>query len=293
MAIPIYLLKPSNDIWKTLKLVLNVKNTTNNIIPVTSGDIEILEIESGNKIKTETVSKIFPPDPITNDHILIAYLDSANSSMKTFNSLNLEATFSIVDPTINALYNSVSTVTFSNKIDTEKQELAWGKYATNLSEDCNIVNEKENWRLLHGQRHFKENSFDFSIKTIGFRSNKEILLNACDKLISKIQNLKQGRNFEIQKDNVSNIPNAFNIKLINESYTIGNILKKKTYDKYYPKIANFVGFYMEHPHDNFSVLKIGFDKPNDPSSVISYINVIYDEIVVDLNAIKSLFNENL
>ena len=267
-CIPIHVLNEGNiTTWQNLKIILNVKNVGETIIPVTSEHISMIDKTSGNKISDAMVRRIFPPDGISGDYILIAYLKPVNSKIQKENQLNFESNLSLVNPTISSVYNCVSTVNFSNTIDLEMQEYAWSDFEKTLPPTGNMELEKKNWKFLQGQRYYKENTFDVTIKTSGFYSNKQILNTACDIISNKLNKIYLKNGIEIKKTTKSNIPNAYDIVLHNNSYTIGNILKRSMYTLYYGKTVNYVGFMVEHPHDTYSVLRVGFNELVDDSTV--------------------------
>ena len=267
-CVPIHVLNETNiTTWQNLKIVLNVKNDGETIIPVTSEHISMTDKTSGNKISDAMVRKIFPPDGITGDYILIAYLKPVNSKIQKENQLNFESNLSLVNPTISSVYNCVSNVNFSNMIDLEKQEYAWSEFEKTLASRENIELEKQNWKFIQGQRYYKEDAFDFTIKTLGFYSNKQILDSACRVILNKLNKIYLKKEIDIKKTTKSNIPNAYDIVLHNNSYTIGNILKKSMYSLHYGKTVDYVGFMVEHPHDTYSILRIGFNTPVDDDTV--------------------------
>ena len=286
ISIPVHVLSPPNPIWKNLKIILNKKNETDTIIAVTSGDISIVDKETGTKLSETMIRNIFPRDTITNDFILICYLKPNSDKMKKPNEIHLEATFSVVSPVISSVYNCVSKVTFSNKIDVEKQELGWDQFQATIDESCDIEREKTNWKLLQGQHYYRENFYEFSIKSIGFIKNKDILQLGCAYIIKSLENIKMLENVSIEKSKRSNIPNTYDIILKDQTYTIGNILKKTIYDSYYPSDISYVGFVLEHPHDTFSILRLSFQTPTDDDIIKSLLGEMCDasaEYVTKLN----------
>lgn len=293
MCIPIHILTLDNPIWKNYKFVLNVKNDTDQIIPVTSENISIIEIDSGNKISDAITKKIFPPDPITNDYVLICYLSPVSDKMKLSNHIYFEATLSVVNPKINSVYNCVSKSTFSNTIDIERQELAWADFQKSLPPDSNIEMEKQNWKVLKGQHYYKENSFNFKLKSIGFYTNKEILIKACDNILKNISDVSNNIGVTIEKSKKTVIENSYDIVMEDQSYTIGNILKKMIYDNFYGKDVTYVGFIVEHPHDSFSVLRISYNASVD----VEYVTkTLRDACVLSgeyIQAISTLFEQNI
>ena len=292
-CIPIYVLKPDKTLWKNLKVVLNVQNDSDQIIPVTTENITLVHSENGNKISESMTRKIFPPDPITKDYILICYLDPVSDKIKKPNQIYLEATFSVVSPKIDSVYNSVSISTFSNSIDIEKQELAWVEFQKTLPQDANMEKEKLNWKALKGQHYYKENSFNFAIKTIGFNSNKNILIEACKFISKHLNNISNKFGVTIAKSKKTVIPNSYDITIENHSYTIGNILKKVIYDNFYDKDVTYVGFTVEHPHDSFSILRISYNISVDEEYVAKTLVDTCRISIEYIQLLSTLFEQNI
>lgn len=292
-CIPIYVLKPNKPMWKNFKVVLNVQNDSDQIIPVTTENITLIHSETGNKISESMTRKIFPPDPITKDYVLICYLAPVSDKMKKPNQIYFEATFSVLSPKVNSVYNCVSKATFSNTIDVEKQELGWVEFQKSLPPDSNMEKEKQNWKALKGQHFYKENCFNFTIKTIGFYLNKEILITACNIISSTIKNISKKNGVTISKSKKTVMPNSFDIVIENHSYTIGNILKKVIYDNFYEKDVTYVGFIVEHPHDSFSILRIAYNLAVDEEYVTKTLEGACNYSIEYLQALSTLFEQNV
>ena len=295
MSIPVYLFKPDSKMFKTLKFVLNVKNDTETIMPVTTEHIEIMDTTTNKLLDNKVTKKIFPADTTTGEYILLAWLKPTNKSLKSINKLHFEGKFSVVSPNVNSVYNCVSKVSFSNKIDVEKQEIAWLEKQKQLPEDCNVEAEKENWRLLHGQREYVENTYDFVIKSIGFYSNKVIIEKACNNIVSRLRmfTMENDTYFEIKASKQSNIPNSYDIVLKNESYTIGNILKKYIYKMFYKKTIHYVGFDQQHPHDSYSIIRIGFINAVDDMQVFKTLKESSEYSIEMVNQFKELVSSSV
>ena len=292
-CIPIHVLKTDKPLWKKLKVVLNVQNETDQIIPVTTENITIIQSESGNEISESLTRKIFPPDPITKDHVLICYLAPVSDKMKKPNQIYFEATFSVLSPKVNSVYNCVSKATFSNTIDVEKQEFGWAEFQKTLSPESNMEKEKQNWKALKGQHYYKENSFNFTIKSIGFYSNKEILQKACTIISRNLDNISKKNGITIQKSKKTVMENAYDIIIENHSYTIGNILKKIIYDNNYGKDVTYVGFIVEHPHDSFSILRIVYGTMVDEEYVMRTLSDACAKSIDYIQGLSTLFEQNI
>lgn len=292
-CIPVHVLKPDKPLWKGIKVVLNVQNDTDQIMPVTSENITIIQLETGNKISESMTRKIFPPDPITNDYVLICYLAPVSDKMKKPNQIYFEATFSIVNPKVNSVYNCVSNANFSNTIDIEKQELAWAEFQKTLPPDSNMEKEKQNWKVLKGQHYYQENCFNFTVKSIGFYSNKEIINKACRIISLDLDNISKKHGVTIEKSKKTVMPNSYDIVIENQSYTIGNILKKMIYDNFYGKDVTYVGFIVEHPHDSFSVLRISYSTTVDEEYVLKTLTDGCRISIEYIQALSALFEQNI
>ena len=292
-CIPVHILKPDKPLWNNIKVVLNVQNETDQIIPVTSEDITLIQKESGNKISESMTRKIFPPDPITNDYVLICYLSPVSDKMKKPNQIYFEASFSVVTPKINSVYNCVSKATFSNTIDIEKQELAWTDFQKTLPPDSNMEKEKLNWKALKGQHYYRENSFNFAVKSIGIYSNKEIIIKACNIISRFLDNISKKQGVTIEKSKKTVMPNSHDIVIENHSYTIGNILKKVIYDNFYGKDVTYVGFVVEHPHDSFSILRIAYGTTVDEEYVTKTLVDACRNSIEYIQLLSSLFEQNI
>ena len=72
-CIPIHIKDMSFDI-NNLIVELNVKNDTDTTLYVTTKDFKIKDIKTDRYLPQETVREYFPPDPLTNDYIIITRL---------------------------------------------------------------------------------------------------------------------------------------------------------------------------------------------------------------------------
>ena len=87
------------------------------------------------------------------------------------------------------------------------------------------------------------------------------------------------------------VANSYNIRLDNEDNTIGCILQEKIYNKHYleDKTVSFVAFKKSHPHDTFSVLKLGFIMEVDNNYIRQIIRTALSECTEIYDNIKKLF----
>ena len=125
--------------------------------------------------------------------------------------------------------------------------------------------------------------FDFKIQTLGVFTNSDIVKNACNIITLRFTDLLPKFNFDniaeiIEDESKSTIVNSFDIRLEGYGYTIGKVIEHIIHDTYYKnkKILSYIGFRKNHPHDEYSLIRIAFkDKSEDG------YNAIISEIMQD------------
>lgn len=260
------------------KLQVDCKNDTTEMKIVTTEDFHVIN----SVTNVEVISKIFPPNKVTNRFIDFSRLRPKISDTIPGEALKFTAKFSISNAKYNAMYNIVSKCTYANSIDDEKVSQKWklmeSEYRSkNLTQE-EISFEKKNFYLLDGQRCFVDNSFDFIIQGVGIFPNISILKMSCETLIRKFNKLIE----DILTNNVpiiiseTTMKNSFDIILIDEDYTIGKVLEYIMYTKFYASknpTLNFCGFKKFHPHDSKSTIRISLTdehKNKHPKELIHY-----------------------
>lgn len=260
-------------------LELDMKNETDNTIIITTEDFRIKNKNNGNYLTKEETHRIFPSCNKTNSYIDFARLRPSIGNLPG-EALKLTAEFSVHTAKENGMFNVVSTCSYGNTIDLEKVDTVWSEYENKLKSEQtpndDIQTHKKNFYLLDAQRQFKENSYDFSIQTLGVYENKDIVKRACLVLIGQLNELIAGIDSDIVpiKQSETNMDNSFDIVLENHDYTVGKVLEYFLYDLYYidQKILVFCGFKKFHPHDDESIIRLAYDNPVDKNLVRTHLN---------------------
>jgi len=258
---------------------LDVKNDTDNIIYVTTEHFKIRNKANGNYLTREEVRRIFPPDQKTNSYIDFVRLRPKISDTIPGEHIKLQSEFSISNAKVNSMFNVVSKCAYGNTPDLTKISKIWDSMESKLrSEEMTtdeIEFEKKNYYTLDAQRQFIEDSFDFTIQTLGIYDNKEIVKKSCAILQNKFVDYIQMIDSDIVPilNSETTMENCYDIVLENEDYTIGKVLEYILYEKYYvdEKTLNFCGFKKFHPHNKDSIIRIAFVKQADKSLVREYI----------------------
>ena len=170
--IPIHNITDPSD----YKFILNIQNNTNNIIDVTTKDIEVINLKTN--IKEDTL-KFFPPNNITGDNILIIKLKP--NPGKEGEKLHIEAIASKGTGSDNIRYSLVSNVRFTNKIDDEKYKDALDNHLSNINPDdiekeTNTFNINEKERYFHTDEFGNPNKFEFTIESKSLAAHGSPLL---------------------------------------------------------------------------------------------------------------------
>jgi DNA-directed RNA polymerase II subunit RPB3 len=262
-------------------LEVNVNNDTDNIMYVTTEHFKIRNKENGNYLKREEVQKIFPPCSVAgNSYIDFVRLRPKISDSIPGEQIKLSAEFSIGNALENSMFNVVSKCTYGNTPDKEKIMDMWQKQEDQLRTQDNVKEadiefKKKNFMLLDAQRIFKEESFDFQIKSVGVYDNREIVKIGTKILYEKF--LKMVENLDANLVPILNSETTmdfcFDIMLEDEDYTMGKVIEYFLYEKYYiqEKTLSFCGFKKFHPHDTKSTVRIAFSETADKTMTKQYV----------------------
>ena len=255
---------------------LDVKNDTDNTIYVTTENFKIKNKTNGHYLTEEETRRIFPKNEITQSYIDLVRLRPKISDMIPGEQLKLSCEFSVSNAKENSMYNVVSKCSYSNTIDILKKNEVWEKHKSELLATDGITKEdiefqRKNFELLDAQRHYKPDSFDFVIQTIGVYENNEIVKRGCMVLQHKFIDFIQKIDSDIVPINRSEttIDYCFDISLENEDYTMGKSIEYVLHDIFYKKEnkLSYCGFKKFHPHDTGSIIRIAFVENQDKNEV--------------------------
>ena len=251
------------------KFIIDKQNITNYMISIKSNDFKVINTETGNE---EDSIKFFPPDPITNDFILILKLKQ--NPNKIGENLHLEGKASVGTGAMNSRFSPVSCVTFKNIIDPDKYEKALKVYLDKtLSKDDqkNIKKETLNFELAHGERFFytnekdEPNAFELYIESLGVIPPHIILYETLDIIKKKINSVatiiskiitEKIEDEQVQITKSLDTMDAYEVKIINESHTLGNIIQSYATDSFTDEELPFIGYKNPHPLKKFIVIKL-------------------------------------
>jgi DNA-directed RNA polymerase subunit L len=261
-------------------LELDMKNEIDSMIIITSEDFRIKNKTNDNYLTKDETRRIFPPCSKTNMFIDFARLRPSMGSTIQGEQLKLTSEFSVRTAKDSSMFNVVSTCAYGNTIDKTKADTVWQEQENKLSSEQlskqDIEMHKKNFYLLDAQRQFLEDSFDFSIQSVGVYDNKEIVKKAANVLIEKLSNFSIAIESDLIPIKLSEttMDNAFDIVLENEDYTMGKMLEFALYEQYFidEKVMSFCGFKKFHPHDNESIIRVAYKKNIDRNMIRTHLN---------------------
>lgn len=315
-CIPIHM-KNVEQPLQHLQLELDMENTTDTFLTVTSEHFKIKNTANGDYVEKSTLKTIFPPyiPPDGRGEYFIEFvrLRPKVSEEIPGGKIRLTCGFSVGTAREWSGFNVVSKISYGDTQDQEtaeaelqKQMEKWRGEGKNKKE---VDFEADNWRLLDGRRYVIRNSFDFVVQSIGVFTNGEILAKACDVLYERcnelVRLLETGSDNEIdsttsmavnneqkiliaESSSKSTIPNSYDIRL-SMDHTMGCMLTYMLNTMYYEpeeKIMSYVGYYQAHPHNKYIYLRIAFmDSANGKQQLIEYVSnavSILKELVKDV-----------
>jgi DNA-directed RNA polymerase subunit L len=284
--------------YEDYQIEIDKINDSDQIIYLTTEDIKIFNKKTTNYLSPNSVKKIFPPNSITNDYIIIARLRPALSENLEGEQIKLIADLSKSTAKNDGMYNVASTCSFGATIDPIKADEAWNEKKKTIKKE-NLEFEKKNWEKLEKKRYTKPNSFNFILESIGIYDNMNLMKIACDVLIKKLElfsdNLDDEKKIIIKNNNETTVKNEFIIYLLNEDYTIGNIIIYYLYQKYYlgDKSISFCGFRKEHPHIEKGEMRISFSDSTDVSTLVLKLKEASTNCIDVYKMIKKNFNNDI
>lgn len=296
-CIPIHMktldILPSNYV-----LEVDVENTTENMIYVTTEHFKIRNKESGKEVTEQQLREIFPPCKKTNSYIEFLRLKPKISDTIPGERIKLTADFSISNAKENSMFNVVANCSFCNTMDPVKVDAAWEEIENSLlsknTERSEIEFKKKNFYILDAQRYFIPNSFDFIINSIGIYENQELVKMACkilvDKFYDMIDNLNEDKVTIINSE--STMDNCYDIYLDNEDYTMGKVLEYFLYEKYYksrPREISYCGFKKIHPHNTDSIIRLAFVDAVSQVNIRSYLQSVCNDAIAIFTKIGEMF----
>lgn len=278
---------------------LKVKNTSSDIIAVTTKDIKVYD--SSNKLYSEEFHKtLFPKNPITKSHILITKLrpNIYNSELGEEIDIEFKGTKNIAK--VHSRWCPVSCCTLYNKVDDkladealeetlQKAEASKGKPLSKAEMETvtSKFNSLDRYRYYVKNKYGEASEFHFKVESECGLSPKYIFTKAFDVLMDKLNKVKVNTlNQEgVEIKNVNANQNFHEVIMTDEDFTVLNVLQCLIYNKEIRSDPatqlEYIGYYQPHPLDNKMILKLKFKTSVDiPVFLANNIESIIKDIAM-------------
>jgi DNA-directed RNA polymerase subunit L len=249
-----------------------------------------MNIAEQKYLNKTSVEKVFPPYIAPNGkkyHIDLIPLRPKIGNIPG-EKLSLTATFSIESSKKDASFNVANVCTYFNTLDPieiQAQEKIERQRFKSENPSGDVEKHIKNWYLLDNERYYKQNSFNFKIKSCSQFTNDELVKIACKTIVNGLENIKNTQ-YEI-KPFECKIDNCYDILLDGIDYTLGNVINHILLHKY-GEIITFSAFKLVHPHDPFGTLRVALNM-DTVSDINLYINKSCDVAIEIFEKIEKLF----
>lgn len=277
--------------------VIDVKNTSQSMMDVTTEHFDIID-KDGNAMPRSFTKRVFPPDEITKDYILLTKLPAHTESGDDSPAFHVEARAQKGIPKDCTAWNTVSLCTFFNTIDQDKVEAQLKSLTAGKSKE-EAKKITTDFKTLQIQRFYKTNEFDepksltMSITSECALTPKIIFTKACDILVHNLTTISNELTLDASKvvsyTTLNDVPNYWGFTIKGYTHTIGNLLQAMFMNKYVrdDKLMDYVGYSVPHPLEETTLLKIKFTNDTNEDDVKQFMMDAIQGIVETIEAIKS------
>lgn len=278
-CIPICIQTVDEDVLKKYQLEVDVNNTTDNIVYVTTDDFKVKNLETDTYLAKSDVENMFPPFLAPNSvryPIEFLHLSPKLTNSKETERIQLTSRFTVGTAREDGCFNVVCTCTCFPTVDERTVEEQMEKMRQE-HKDKGVAPEQaefavQNWKHLEARRNVIANSFDFKVQSVGIYDNAPLMVKACEVLHAQIRELDEKllaeKEIEIQPSQ-STMENAYDVEL-SIGYSIGNMLQSELYNQFCilsPRL-DYVGFIKRHPHDTTGLLRMNFINADDGAHTV-------------------------
>jgi|688.fasta_scaffold200744_3 DNA-directed RNA polymerase subunit L len=268
--IPIYVNEKITDDYvdNDYSFDLNVINDGSNTINITTADFT--GTYKDTELTPKQLNELFPPNPITKNHILITRLRAGEHLHLTAKAIKRTAK-------TNASFSPVSLANFY------------------FIEDPKEASKEQN--ILDKQRSYYKNEYGdptlikFEIEPVNNLSYVYLFSTAIKIIVDKLNNLINNID-NITIEQVPNNPFSVNFHIDNEDDTLGNLIQSMFHNKYIRKnekfnkiTCSYVGYICPHPLKQLMIVRITLEDQTDPEIFKQFLTENCNILIKELNLI--------
>jgi len=257
----------------SIELELNVLNENNTMRNVTTGDIK--GKKNGKDLTKKELEIMFPTNQVTKSHILITRL--RNSEVLHFKANIVKKT-----ARYNAAFCPVSLANFYYMEDPKESK-----------KKTNVLDKERSYYI---NKYGEANAIMFEIEPINLLIGPKYLVNkALEIIIDKLQNLIiYIISEEVKIKQFEKLENTYEITILNEDDTIGNIIQSFIHNKYVRNEnseCSYIGYICPHPLKAELIIRITLNDKNNKIEFIKFLETNCRTIIDDLMNIKKEWNK--
>jgi DNA-directed RNA polymerase subunit L len=246
--------------------VLKTKNVGDEIVNVTTADFKVLDV-TGAALKQADRDAIFPPSPVTGDHVLLARLKPSPLNDGNGEELHLECRARLGSGREHSRWSPVSTCFFRNKVDPAAFEATLAVRAATAAKVAGVgrldtaaaAALRVQHAAMEGMRSFLKNehgepaAFEFTIKSETRLRPTYLVFEGMRVLAEKVRRLSRGLRHEAERnseaswdaagapeldarhaaevrvDVLANMDDFYEVAVQGEDHTLGNLVQGLLY----------------------------------------------------------------
>ena len=239
----------------------------------------VLFARDGRQLSDEERDKIFPPDPITGDYVLITKLRPNLYDTQHGEKLHVEFRAAKGIAQDNASWCPVSLCTYKFVINPHEAKAALEAKLADIQDDDDKARAVKLFETLENQRFYWKDErgdpckFQFALESECAMSPQYLFDKALDVLMAMLQNIVSIKDKYIVHT-INEEQHLYSIAIDHEDHTIGNLLQVLIYENFVrpKKGVTFAGYNVPHPLESRILLKVKFDR-------ITNVNAFIEDVV--------------
>jgi len=273
---------------KNYSIKVHVSNETNARKDVTTKDFKIFQKDSKKMIGEVETRKLFPPDKITGDYILLSVLMPKVSETDEPEELDITIHFSIGNAKQDSCWNVVSKCAYFNKPDDASIKKA---VAEKPKED------RRDFEILDAQRIFVQNQFVFHLTSLGVFTNHDIVRKACLFIMERMNEFSlflEHASFTTQQFGspepfgLYQSESGFYLRIEEDDYTIGKLIENHL-NLMFGKEIYYISFKKDHPHDSHCFITFEYRNPVQIDTITKDLSRVSSQIIETYKTISAYF----
>lgn len=240
------------------------------VMDVTSRDILVTDA-FGVPLPASVRDAMFPPDPISGDHIIIVCLRPSATGNGLGEEVAIDAVASSSSGSVNSRWSPASICTFRNVIDTKISDQTYDLKMQSAKESATPIQTRAQFNTLDAHRCFSRDvhgepyQFDVCIESVCGQRPEYLFYKALRYLSDRVSLLAEvianaSDKISVTLETLPNTEDFYCLTVVGEGHTLGNLLQGLLYERHvrdeHGERLTFVGYHVAHPLDQSICFKL-------------------------------------